>query len=182
MIEKSFFTILFLAASLAFYAQEAPEIAMRADRLTSSTNIATTSSLAVVEAKYILNASGGIPSPEIVFEEKHFMGDELSKKWSAFQQNYKRVYEQSVGFSSSTVEIVKPTIYNSVNRVNNFYKKALRKGEITESETKKTLNHLLDCANLLCFEDNTENIESEIKQAKTIEDIIRIFASIRINY
>ena len=106
----------------------------------------------------------------------------MANKWSLFIQNYKHEYEQTVGLSNSSVEIIKPTVFNAVNKVNNYLKKALKKKDIDTAKAYACLEHVLNCANLICYEENTKDIETEIKNAKSPEEMVKVFDSIRIVY
>jgi len=183
MILKLLATAIFASAALGAVAQQSDDIAMRTPNMefeyVTGNNLTTANS---VEFKYTLDAYSDNSAVKLVFEEEHFIGGELSQKWSLFQQNYKRVYEQTIGLSGSTVEILKPIIFNAVNKINGYYKKTVRKGEVSTDEAAKVLNHVFDCANLACFESETQGIENEIKTAKTINEMVRVFDSIHINY
>jgi len=132
------------------------------------------------EAKYTLESYGSTQPVNNAFEVEHFLGGDTSIKWNLFLQSYKRVYEQTVGLSGSSVEILKPTVFNAVNKVNDYYKKLLNNKKGDKEQITGELNHILDCANLLCYEEDTKSIETDIKNAKTIPDIVLVFASIHI--
>lgn len=117
-----------------------------------------------------------------LFEEAHFLGPEIAVKWNNFQQKYKVVHEQSVGLTGKTVEIRKPAVYNAVNKINNYLKKSLKKGEITKSEVIRIMDHVLTCSIELYSEPDTLAIEKDIAASKNIADILNIFESIKINY
>lgn len=142
-----------------------------------SENVSTTTTF-----KYVLDSYGITAKKDVVFAEDHFLGKEISDKWNMFMQNYKRVYEQSVGFSDSSVEIVKPVIFNAVNKINAYYKKMLKSASLSKTDMINGMGHVLDCANLLCYENDTRNIETDIKNAKSPEQMLQVFASIHINY
>ena len=133
-------------------------------------------------AKYTLECYGSESVLKNTYKEEHFLGDEMANKWSLFIQNYKHEYEQTVGLSNSSVEIIKPTVFNAVNKVNNYLKKALKKKDIDTAKAYACLEHVLNCANLICYEENTKDIETEIKNAKSPEEMVKVFDSIRIVY
>jgi len=153
-------------------AQQNPILAMNT---ASSVNTSDAEIKSTEEDIFVFEVYGTIPAPKVSFEEEHFLGSQLSGKWTAFNQNYTRVYDVSVGFSDATVEIVKPAIYKAVNKVNKYYKKSTKNGLVSKDEAVSKLTHILDCANIICFEDNTENFENALSKAKTPEDIISIF-------
>jgi len=134
------------------------------------------------ENGFIFEVYGSIPSSKAAFEEEHYLGDQLSGKWTAFNSNYTRVYDVSIGITNATVEIVKPIIYKAVNKVNNYYKKQIRKGNISKEEAIRELSHILDCANVVCFEDNTTAFENAVSKAKTPEEIISVFNKVTIKF
>jgi len=162
-------------------AQETNDIAIltnvSTNRTSAESGISTSGN---TEVKYTLDSYGSTQPLKNAFEVEHFLGDETSLKWNLFQQSYKRVYEQTVGFSGSSVEILKPTVFNAVIKVNNYYKKLVNNKTADKKQISDILNHILDCANLLCYEEDTKSIETDIKNAKTIPDIVLVFASIHI--
>jgi hypothetical protein len=182
MIKKILSVALLICAFAEFAsAQQTSDIAMLTNESTNSTATeASISTSSNVEAKYTLDSYGSTTKLKTAFEDEHFLGGETSLKWNLFQQNYKRVYEQTVGLSGSSVEIIKPTVFNAVNKVNNYYKKLLNSNPENKEQVTGVLNHILDCANLLCFEENTKKIEAELKKAKSGQEIVQVFASIRI--
>lgn len=121
---------------------------------------------------------GSIPEKKPAFEEEHFLGKELTAKWNTFLVNYTQKYEMSVGFSNSVVEIQKPAVYNAVNKVNKYLKKAVRKGDISQEEARKELSHILDCANVICTETQTEDFELAASKAEDPSEIIALFDSV----
>jgi len=137
-----------------------------------------TETIASANKEYIFEVYGDIPTPKASFEEEHFLGGQISGKWTAFNQNYTHVYDVSIGFTDSAVEIVKPIIYKAVNKVNNYFKKCTRKGTLSKEEATQKLTHILDCANVICFEENTEAFESALSKAKTAEEIVRLFDNV----
>ena len=52
---------------------------------------------------------------------------------------------------------------------------AVKKGRLSKEEATQILSHVLDCANVVCFEPDTEAFEEAISEADTREDIIRVF-------
>jgi len=182
MMKKILSVALLICAFAEFAsAQQTNDIAMLTNVSTNSTaSEVNTATSANVVARYTLDSYGSTAKLKTAFEDEHFLGGETSLKWNLFQQNYKRVYEQTVGLSGSSVEIIKPTVFNAVNKVNNYYKKLVNNKKADKEQITSALNHILDCANLLCYEEDTKRIETDIKNAKTDQDIVLVFASIHI--
>ena len=110
-------------------------------------------------SKFSFTVYGEIPSVKVDYAQSHFLGEPIETKWNTFLKNYTQVSEQSIGFASTNVQFVKPVIYNAVQKVNKYLKKSV----------------VLDCANVACFEPDTEAFEQAIDNAETREDIIRVF-------
>ena len=53
-----------------------------------------------------------------MFETEHYLGSDITGKWNTFIQNYTHEYDVTIGFTDSSVEILKPSIYKAVNKVN----------------------------------------------------------------
>jgi len=163
-------------------AQQTTDLAMRTnDNKTDNLDI-NSSGTSNNSAKYTLESYGGNTNTQSVFEDEHFLGGTTTIKWNQFLKNYKRVYEQTVGLSGSTVEIIKPTVFNAVNKINNYYKKIYKNEALNREAITLSLNHILDCANLLCYESDIKKIEQEIKNAKDTKEILLVFDSIKIIY
>lgn len=112
--------------------------------------------------------------------EPHLLGDEIAGKWTLVNEMYLRKGEISVGFSTSYVETVKPSVFNAVCKVNNYYKKAVNKGLIQQEEAQKQFSRILDCAVAIFHCDETEKFESALLKIREPEQIIQLFNSIRI--
>ena len=80
-----------------------------------------------------------------------------------------------MGLSDSGTEIRKPSIYNAVERANKFIKKSLKRGVMEKKQAVEIMAHILDCANVICMENDTKEFESAARQAKTGEEVIGLF-------
>ena len=118
---------------------------------------------------------GEIPTTKPVFEAEHYLGSDITGKWNTFIQNYTHEYDVTIGFTDSSVEILKPSIYKAVNKVNKYYKKALKKEEVSREVATFNMGHILDCANVMCFDDNSKSFEEALKSADEPEEIIALF-------
>ena len=115
------------------------------------------------------------PTTKPVFEAEHYLGSDITGKWNTFIQNYTHEYDVTIGFTDSSVEILKPSIYKAVNKVNKYYKKALKKEEVSREVATFNMGHILDCANVMCFDDNSKSFEEALKSADEPEEIIALF-------
>lgn len=178
IILAAFSLLIFISSS----AQQSGDLAMRTNENKTDNLDINPSSAIKPYIKYTLESYGNSINTKIVFQDEHYLGDSISIKWNLFLKNYKRVYEQTVGLSGSTVEIAKPTVFNAVSKINNYYKKLFKNGTLSKETLIANMSHILDCANLLCYEDDTKKIEYDIKNAKDPNDILQVFKSIEIIY
>ena len=91
--------------------------------------------------EFVFDIYGDIPVAKVVFESDHFLGEGIAKKWDTFVHNYTHEYDMSVGFSDTSVEIVKPAVYKAVNKVNKYYKKAVNKNQISRDAAITNMAH-----------------------------------------
>ena len=86
------------------------------------TPVTNTTAVTAAESKpdieYTFRTYGDIPVAKTAFEEEHYLGNDVSKKWNTFIANYRHEYSVSVGLSNSGYEFVKPAVYNAVQRAN----------------------------------------------------------------
>lgn len=127
---------------------------------------------------YSYDVYGEIPNVTPAFPSDHYLGGSITAKWNTFVENYTNEYSVSVGLSDSGIEIVKPAVYNAVERANKYVKKALKKGEMSKEEAIQQMAHILDCANVICFESETAEFEREAKDAKEGKDVIELFKKV----
>ena len=123
---------------------------------------------------------GDIPNVKPTFEEEHPLGAVVKAKWNTFLSNYTRVYDVEVGMSSTGTELRKPSIFKAVERANKYVKRAVKDGKMSRDKAVEVMVHILDCANVICFEDNTADIEDAARHAKTGEDVLALFANVKL--
>lgn len=162
------------AISLSVMAQKG-EMLMTMNVVSSDKEKTNTTMISRPTTTFVFDVYGEIPVVKPVFESKHYLGDDIARKWNTFTQNYTHEYDVSIGFTDSSVEILKPSIYKAVNKVNKYYKKALKKNEVSREEAILNLGHILDCANVMCFDDNSKGFEEAVKSIDAPEEIIRLF-------
>lgn len=119
---------------------------------------------------------------EIDYYDAHFLGDEIARKAQVIKNLYVKQNEVTVGFGNSHVEIQKPIIYNSINKIESHLKKGVRKGKISSKEASSKFSKYLSHAYVLYFEADTENFEFELQKVKEADSLMEIFDSIEIKY
>ena len=113
------------------------------------------------KAVFIFDVYGEIPTTKPVFEAEHYLGSDITGKWNTFIQNYTHEYDVTIGFTDSSVEILKPSIY--------------KQDEGSREVATFNMGHILDCANVMCFDDNSKSFEEALKSADEPEEIIALF-------
>lgn len=131
--------------------------------------------------EFTLEVYGGeIPNVKPAFDEEHFLGGEITKKWNTFLCNYTHTYEVEVGLSSSGTEFRKPAVFKAVERVNKYVKKSYKSQHMTKEEAIRIMSHVLDCANIICLESDTAALEEAAGDANTLEEALAFFDHIKL--
>lgn len=131
--------------------------------------------------EFALEVYGGeIPNVKPAFDEEHFLGGEITKKWNTFLCNYTHTYEVEVGLSSSGTEFRKPAVFKAVERVNKYVKKSYKSQHMTKEEAIRIMSHVLDCANIICLESDTAALEEAAGDANTAEEALAFFDHIKL--
>lgn len=131
--------------------------------------------------EFTLEVYGGeIPYVKPAFDEEHFLGGEITKKWNTFLCNYTHTYEVEVGLSSSGTEFRKPAVFKAVERVNKYVKKSYKSQHMTKEEAIRIMSHVLDCANIICLESDTAALEEAAGDANTAEEALAFFDHIKL--
>lgn len=131
--------------------------------------------------EFTLEVYGGeIPNVKPAFDEEHFLGGEITKKWNTFLYNYTHTYEIEVGLSSSGTEFRKPAVFKAVERVNKYVKKSYKSQHMTKEEAIRIMSHVLDCANIICLESDTAALEEAAGDANTAEEALAFFDHIKL--
>jgi hypothetical protein len=131
--------------------------------------------------EFTLEVYGGeIPNVKPAFDEEHFLGGEITKKWNTFLCNYTHTYEVEVGLISSGTEFRKPAVFKAVERVNKYVKKSYKSQHMTKEEAIRIMSHVLDCANIICLESDTAALEEAAGDANTAEEALAFFDHIKL--
>ena len=131
--------------------------------------------------EFTLEVYGGeIPNVKPAFDEDHFLGGEITKKWNTFLCNYTHTYDVEVGLSSSGTEFRKPAVFKAVERVNKYVKKSYKSQHMTKEEAIRIMSHVLDCANIICLESDTAALEEAAGDANTAEEALAFFDHIKL--
>ena len=131
--------------------------------------------------EFTLEVYGGeIPDVKPAFEEEHFLGGEITRKWNTFLCNYTHTYDVEVGLSASGTEFRKPAVFKAVERVNRYVKKNFKSHHMTREEATRIMTHVLDCASIICLENDTAALEQAAGDTRTAEEALAFFDQIRL--
>lgn len=131
--------------------------------------------------EFTLEVYGGeIPDVKPAFEEEHFLGGEITRKWNTFLCNYTHTYDVEVGLSASGTEFRKPAVFKAVERVNKYVKKSFKSHQMTREEATRIMTHVLDCVNIICLENDTAALEQAAGDTRTAEEALAFFDQIKL--
>ena len=131
--------------------------------------------------EFTLEVYGGeIPNVKPAFDEEHFLGGEITKKWNTFLCNYTHTYEVEVGLSSSGTEFRKPAVFKAVERVNKYVNKSYMSQHMTKDDAIRFMSHVLDCAIIICLESDTAALEEAAGDANTAEEALAFFDHLKL--
>ena len=116
-------TILFLALIALGFSVKAQRMAL-ADNKTHGTTAASASTPIPAKTPQFVFTNYGIDLNHADLKEypQHFLGDRIARKLYATQKVYVRRHTATVGFTDNTMEIYKPAIYNSVMKLDSYFK------------------------------------------------------------
>ena len=174
-------TILFLALIVWGVSVKAQRMAL-AENKTHATTSAPASTPTPAKNPQFVFTNYGIDLNHADLKEypEHILGDRIARKLYATQKVYVRRHTATVGFTDNTMEIYKPVIYNSVMKLDNYFKKAVRRQQIDEQTATTELSQCLDAAFIAYYEEETGELEKALKKAKSPEEILTVFNSISI--
>ena len=107
----------------------------------------------------------------------HYLGPEIGLKYYLLKNLYTEVEEGNEINPVDKTIVFKPAIYYSMKKLNNYYKKAVKKGIVSEQEAKDKMNAHLDVC-LSIYLQETEEFEIELKKYKKTEDIDAVFSRV----
>lgn len=112
----------------------------------------------------------------------HFLGQDIARKMYMLQENYTWIQEGTPTNPASMRMVDKPAIYNNIKKLERFYKKGIKKGEISEDRAQEEFGQILDIC-LLIRNQKTATLEDTLDALKNEEDIVSLFTrQIELNY
>lgn len=109
----------------------------------------------------------------------HFLGDSVAMKWKALEDLYIERSDVTVGFGNTHVELKKPVIFNSLNKIEKHFKKEVKKDVLSVEVASCQFSRYLEYAYVIFYEDS-EMFEQALAKSKSTEELIEIFNAIRL--
>jgi len=109
----------------------------------------------------------------------HPFGDLIARKLHLLQSLYTYIEPPTPTSPGEKTIVRKPTIYNTVLKLNRNLKKMVKKGITDKDKAATDLNQCLDVA-LSISADDTADFESELKKAKNMDQIIQVFKMVEL--
>jgi rRNA maturation protein Nop10 len=116
---------------------------------------------------------------EVVTRSSHYLGEEIARKYAIFNDLYTYTVSAEVTNTGRQTMISKPAIYNSVKKLNRYYRRLIRKNEISEEEARIKVNHVLDIA-ISVYTQSTDALENALRQVRKHDEIAEVFERVKL--
>jgi hypothetical protein len=165
-MKRAFYVILLIIYSLNSFTQEISNDENKAD--------------SAKEYKFIFRYSVDEESLCSINDEEladHPLGDNIARKLYLLKETYTYIELPTPTSPGEKTIITKPSIYHSLQKLNRYYKKQVKGGDMSEEEAKMKLNQYLDIA-ISIFIENTESFEDELRKARKPNEISEVFSMV----
>jgi len=112
--------------------------------------------------------------------DTHYLGDEVAKRLKALNNLYVNRREVAVGFGDSHTSFIKPDILNAIYKIDRFYKKAVRKDNISKKLAEEKMTLFLEVGLVLFYESDSENFEKSLRKNSDPEILIQLFEKVEV--
>lgn len=119
-----------------------------------------------------------IDTKDVKEHSKHDLGEDIAKKLTVLENIFITRYDTKIGLSDSEIEIQKPDLLESVEKIDKHFKKKVKKKELNKNDATKELSRLLDIAYTLFYEESNE-IETVLSKIKKAEDIVLLYNNLQ---
>lgn len=106
-------------------------------------------------------------------EFEHVLGEQIAKKIYLLEQAYTWRDAPTDIKPTATIVVEKPGIYNSVRKIERFYKKSVRKGWAKPENLAVEFESILDVVLQVRYQ-NTVALESHLYSLKNPEDLVAL--------
>lgn len=112
--------------------------------------------------------------------DTHFLGEDVAKRMKAVSNLYIKKTDVAVGFGDLHTEILKPDVLQAVQKMERYYKKAVRRDTISKETAAQKMVEFLDIAIIVFYENNSAKFEGAIKDAPDTQALIDLFEAVEI--
>lgn len=109
--------------------------------------------------------------------KSHPMGVEVAKKMDLFKNRFTYIEPATPTSPSSRTVVLKPAIYNSIVKLNRYFKKEIKKGGMDKVAATDSFLKCLDIA-LILYAEETDEFEEFLRKSKSPEDIIEAYQKV----
>jgi hypothetical protein len=109
----------------------------------------------------------------------HYLGQIIARKMHLFKETYTYIEEGTPMSPGQKVIVLKPEIYYAVRKINTYYKKQIRKGQLDEVAAIDKLARILDISYSI-FDQDTEELEEYLSNLRKPEDLEKAFEKIEL--
>jgi len=109
---------------------------------------------------------------------RHKLGPEIADLLYLFDEEFTDITEPAPGSFSGRLIIQKPVIYNSIYKLEKYYKTGIRKGLISREEGVQSLAIYIKYS-LIVLNRNSTSLETALESAESEEEILNIYGKIR---
>lgn len=113
------------------------------------------------------------------FFQPHAFGEIVARKLYMVQDLYTYVEAATPTSPSEKTIVLKPNIYNSVLKLNRYYKKQVKKGLVKKEDAAKDLDYCLNVA-ISTVATQTDSLEADIRKAVDMNEIANIFLGVEL--
>ena len=109
----------------------------------------------------------------------HKLGEDVALYFHLLEQDYTYITEAAPGSFAGRLVVQKPAIYNSIYRIDKYYRKLIRKGLATEEQGRNGLKRSIEIA-LIILNRDTGDFEAALDEARTDEELLALFSRIKL--
>ncbi|MEQ8687792.1 MAG: hypothetical protein RIE86_20975 [Imperialibacter sp.] len=104
----------------------------------------------------------------------HYMGSDIAVKLELLKDSYTWKEEGTPNSPTTKTVVEKPAIYYSLKKLDKYYKKAIKKGDVTEEAARDEFVKALDIALFIRYQE-TAAFEDKLRELKEESDIALLY-------
>ena len=110
---------------------------------------------------------------------RHRLGEDVALYFHLMEQEYTYLREPAPGSFSGRLVVKKPAIYNSIYRMDKYFRKLIRRGLATEEQSINSLKESVEIALIILHKDTGE-FELALEEAESDEELLTLFSRIQL--